>query len=105
MSEKQYDCEDMDGASDSYIRRIAQLQKEVNRYYWTNEKPTKEGWYWYFEVVDTNTTLTSIVQVVDITMDEDVERTMLVFKGGEEVYLSNMNGYWAGPLVPPAMCT
>jgi hypothetical protein len=74
----------------------------MSELYWSKDKPTQEGWYWYIEMVGVGIALMSIVQVIDVAEDDD-DKVLIVFKGGEEVYLKEMNGNWAGPLVPPTL--
>lgn len=76
----------------------------MSELYWTHDKPTEEGWYWYIERAGVDMTLTSIVQVVDVTEDNNgSSKVVIVFKGDEEIYIEHMNGNWAGPLVPPSI--
>jgi hypothetical protein len=59
---------------------------------WTNEKPTKAGWYWY------NPRLT-FIEVYEL-FDSEQGLCWYVDKDGGGL-IKDMRGRWAGPLDPP----
>ncbi|MGR6036092.1 MAG: hypothetical protein ACU4EQ_12735 [Candidatus Nitrosoglobus sp.] len=75
---------------------------------WTKEKPTEPGWYWWR--YDTGESL-SIVRIYSKDEDEDNPVSIAYFsEDGESAaydgmlqssYLSEIHGYWAGPLNVP----
>ena len=61
---------------------------------WTNEKPTKKGWYWWRK--------NKVAVICRIWEWWDKQELYASFEGSSSAPVNTLDGEWAGPVDPPA---